>query len=85
MTELIEALLVVFLLAQSGLATTGARVGFVIIVGVIAAISTNVPYWNWYGFPTVYTVSYMTTQIIGFLLLGIMAALVLPKTTSGAG
>jgi uncharacterized membrane protein YkgB len=83
-TELIEALLVVFLLAQSRLATTGGRVGFVLIVGVIAAISTNVPYWNWYGFPTVYTLSYMTTQIIGFLLLGIVAALVLPKTASGA-
>jgi hypothetical protein len=83
LTELAESLLVVFLLAQSRLASTGARIGFVTIVGVVAAISTNVQYWNWYGFPTVYTLSYITTQIIGFVCLGIVAALVLPKTSPG--
>jgi hypothetical protein len=82
-TELIESLLAVFLLTQTGLVSMGARVGFVIVVGIIAAIATNVSYWNWYGFPAVYTLSYVMTQIIGFVLVGIVAALVLPKTASG--
>jgi hypothetical protein len=78
-TELIEALLVVFLLAQTAIAGFAGRVGFVFLAGILAAIATNVSYWNWYGFPCAYTASYMFTQIIGFLCVGIVAALVLPK------
>jgi hypothetical protein len=47
----------------------------------MAAIATNVSYWNWYGFPTVYIGSYMLIQIVGFLCAGIVAALVLRKTS----
>src|SRR5437868_8478907 len=54
-TELLEAILAVWLLAQTRLVTFGSRVGFVLVVGIVAAIATNVSYWNWYGFPTVYT------------------------------
>jgi hypothetical protein len=78
-TELAESILVVFLLAQTLIGSFGGRVGFVFVAGILAAIATNVPYWNWYGFPCVYTVSYMSIQIIGFLLVGIVAALVLGK------
>jgi hypothetical protein len=55
------------------------RVGFVLVAGILAAIATNVSYWNWYGFPCVYTAGYMFIQIIGFLCVGIVAALVLRK------
>jgi len=79
-TELIESILVVFLLAQTLIGSFGGRVGFVFVAGILAAITTNVPYWNWYGFPCVYTASYMSIQIIGFFLVGIVAALVLRKS-----
>ena len=75
-TELIEALLVVSLLAQTRIATFGGRVVFVLVAGILAAVATNISYWNWYGFPTVYTVSYMTIQIVGFFCIGIVAGLV---------
>ena len=78
-TELVESILVVFLLAQTLIGSFGGRVGFVFVTGILAAIATNVPYWNWYGFPCVYTRSYMSIQIIGFLCVGIVAALVLGK------
>jgi hypothetical protein len=80
-TELVEAILVVFLLAQTTIVSFAGRVGFVLVAGILATIATNVSYWNWYGFPCLYTVSYMFTQIIGFLCVGIVAALVLPKRT----
>jgi hypothetical protein len=80
-TELLEAILVVFLLAQTPIPSFAGRVGFVLVAGILAAIATNVSYYNWYGFPRVYTASYMLTQIIGFLCVGIVAALVLRKTT----
>ncbi len=79
--EFLEAILVVFLLAQTRIVSFAGRIGFVLVAGILAAISTNVSYWNWYGFPCVYTASYMLIQIVGFLLVGIVAALVLPKRT----
>ena len=78
-TELLESILVVFLLAQTRIGSFPGRVGFVLVAGILAAISTNVSYWNWYGFPCVYTASYMLIQIVGFFLVGIVAALMLPK------
>jgi hypothetical protein len=77
--ELLEAILVVFLLAQTRIVSFAGRVGFVLVAGILAAITTNVSYWNWYGFPGVYTASYMLIQIVGFFLVGIVAALMLPK------
>jgi hypothetical protein len=78
-TELLEAILVVFLLAQTRIASFVGRVGFVLVAGILAAIATNVSYWNWYGFPCVYTASYMFIQIVGFFLVGIIAAFMLRK------
>ena len=78
-TELLEAILAVFLLVQTVIASFAGRVGFVLLAGILAALATNVSYWNWYGFPCVYTASYMFIQIIGFLCVGIVAAFVLGK------
>jgi len=78
-TELLESILAVFLLAQTRLISVGARVGFVMVAGILAAIATNVSYWNWYGFPAVYTAAYMFIQVVGFVCVGIVAALVLGK------
>jgi hypothetical protein len=80
-TELLESILVVFLLAQTAIASFAGRVGFVLIAGILAAIATNVSYANWYGFPCVYTASYMFIQVIGFFLVGIVAAFMLRKTS----
>jgi hypothetical protein len=78
-TELLEAILAVFLLAQTRIGGFAGRVGFVLVAGILAAVTTNVSYWNWYGFPGVYVASYMLIQVIGFVCVGIVAALVLPK------
>jgi hypothetical protein len=83
-TELLEAIVVVFLLAQTRIASFSGRVGFVFVTGILAAIATNVSYWNWYGFPCAYTLSYILIQIVGFLCVGIVAALVLRKTVLAA-
>jgi len=73
--NVLQALLAAILLwcAASG-RNYGARVGIVTIAGVLAAISTNVEYWNWYEFPGNYIAGYMTTQIVGFVLAGFVIA-----------
>jgi hypothetical protein len=78
-TDIFLALLPVFLLAQARINGFGGKVGFVLTAGILAAVATNIPYANWYGFPKIYTVGQMITQVVGFLLVGIVAALILPK------
>jgi hypothetical protein len=81
-TDVAEALIAVFLLAQTGIRGFGGKVGFVLTAGILAAITTNVPYANWYGFPKDFTLGQMITQMIGFLLVGIVAALMLRQRSS---
>ena len=81
-TELVEALLAVWLLAQTRIITFGGRLGFVTTAGILAALATNVSYWNWWGFPTVYTASYMFIQIVGFFLVGLVAAIMFRRVTA---
>jgi hypothetical protein len=81
-TEVLQAILVIWLLAQTRIDSFAGRVGFVLVAGILAAITTNVSYWNWYGFPGVYTASYILIEIVGLLLVGIVAALLLRKRGS---
>ena len=84
-TEVIESLLAVFLLAQTGIRGFGGKVGFVLTVGILASIVTNVPYANWYGFPKNFTLAQMTMTVVGYLLIGIVAGLLLkPKNPANA-
>jgi len=78
-TELIEALLAVILLSQTRLTSFTSRLGFVIVAGMLATIATNVSYWNWYGFPASYTAAYMTTGVVGFICLGLVAAAIMKE------
>ena len=73
-TNIVQVLLAVFLLGQTRLWSFGARWWFVTTAGILAAISTNVSYWNWYGFPRMYTLSYAFTILMGFVFAGLIAA-----------
>jgi hypothetical protein len=80
--ETVCALIAAFLLAQTTIAGYAARVGFVTLAGVAAAITTNVSYWNWYGFPTDYSLAYAFMNIVDYLAAGLAIALVLRKPAS---
>jgi hypothetical protein len=82
LVELLEAMLAVWLLAQTPITSVAGRIGFVATAGILASLPTNVSYWNWYGFPGSYTASYMAIQIAGFIVAGIVAALVLRGRTT---
>jgi hypothetical protein len=77
--EVLEALLLAVLLSTTALSTFGSRLGFAIVVGLIAAVSTNLSYWNWFHFPTAYTLAAMTTETMKYVVAGAVAALVLGK------
>ena len=77
LTEFVEAFLCSLLLARAALGSYSKRVAFVTTIGIVAIFATNVPYWNWYGFPSDYTIAYMFTQLVGFLAVGLIAGKVL--------
>jgi hypothetical protein len=79
LVEMFEAVLAVVLLSFTRISGIPGRIVFVSIIGLIAAMTTNVSYWNWYHFPTSYTLSYMAMQVIGFIFAGAVASLVLYK------
>jgi len=83
LNQLAQAILAVLLLSWTRLTTFIGRVTFVVVVGVIAAIATNVGNWNWYGFSLDYTLALMCIQVVGFLCLGLIAALILKRRTFG--
>lgn len=78
--DFLEALLVVYLLSQTVLATFGKRVMFVTVAGLLAAIATQPSLWNWYGFNGTYTLANIVMEVIGFLCAGLVIALVTKST-----
>lgn len=82
-TNILQVLLAVFLLGQTNLVSFGARWRFITVAGILAGISTNVSYWNWYGFPGNYTLAYICTVAMGFVFAGLVAAAILKPASAG--
>ena len=74
-TNVVCALLAAILVTQlrSGFIE---RVACVTLVGILASIITLVPYWNWYGFPTDFTLAQFVEHTVGWLLAGLVLALI---------
>jgi len=73
-TNILQVLLAVILLGQTSLVSFAARWRFITLAGILAAITTNISYWNWYGFPGNYTLAYICTIAMGFVFAGLAAA-----------
>jgi hypothetical protein len=79
--NIVQGLLVAYLLSLvPGLAGYTRRVGYVVVLGVLVALATNVEYWIWYGFPRNYTVGAMTDKFIGMIIVGLVVAAVVKPT-----
>ena len=82
LTDFAITFIAVLLLAQTRIATFAARVGFVVLIGVLASIAAHVPHWNWYGFPGAYTLANLFMAIAGMFFAGlVIAAVYKPATT----
>lgn len=57
----------------------GGRVLAAGLIGFAGWMSIDVSLWNWYGFPTMYTIGQGIDQVVGWLLSGIAFALLLRK------
>ena len=79
--EFIQSLLAAFLLSLAMVAGYAMRVGFVVLIGVAATLTTNASYLIWYGFPLDYTLAQMFIEVVGYLAAGLaMAWYLKPRT-----
>jgi hypothetical protein len=69
-------LLAAFVLAMAApaLPVYGRRVLFVALLGLFASVLIDLPYWNWYSFPTGYTVAYFFDHVVGMTVAGLVIA-----------
>jgi hypothetical protein len=61
-----------------------ARAMAVGLLGVFEWLDINVSYWNWYKFPTTFTVASLVEQLIGWTLAGLVMALILRGSSGPA-
>jgi hypothetical protein len=84
LVELVQALIAAALLSVTVLAAYWSRVGFVTLVGLVSAVTTNLSYWNWYAFPASYTLANMAIEIAGFFAAGLAIAALLKPMKAAA-
>jgi len=74
--DILAAGVAVFVLGAMG-GSFLARVMAVGLLGVFEWLDINVSYWNWYKFPSTFTVAALIEQLVGWTLAGLVMALML--------
>jgi len=58
------------------------RVVFIALMGLLPALTVEIPHNNWYGFPQMYVVAQSVTHLVGFIVAGLFVAKVVnPSAT----
>jgi hypothetical protein len=71
-------------MALGGLGSYSKRVFLVATIGLIAGVAVNIPNWNWYGFPSNFTLAQIAEHVIGFTAAGLaIAAIIKPAAAGG--
>ncbi|ULU23900.1 hypothetical protein [Dyella terrae] len=72
-SDTLSALMLAFVMGLAAFSFM-TRLSIALAASVFAWLSTMVPYWNWYMFPTNFTVAALVEQVIGWLLAGAVMA-----------
>lgn len=79
-TNILQALLVAFVLAQVGVKRFSSRLGLAFVIGLLASITTNVSFWNWYGFPASFIVNNIVFLVLAYFFVAIVAAAIVKSS-----
>ena len=47
---------------------------FVSLIGLVPTLNAELPYWNWYGFPSTYVLATGFVHLMGFVVAGLVVA-----------
>jgi hypothetical protein len=73
LADIVAMFVAALVLAQmKSLQGFAARLGIVVVLALFPPLRTEIPMWNWYGFPTAYTAAQLALHLIGFLLGGLI-------------
>jgi small-conductance mechanosensitive channel len=84
LTNIVQALIAGFLVAQARLRRYSSRLGFIVVLGVLASITTNISFSNFYGFPIGFVTTNMIFLAIGYLIVGLIVAAIVKTPVSKA-
>jgi ABC-type antimicrobial peptide transport system permease subunit len=73
LTNVVAGLLVAWLASKTSGAYWG-KVGFVVVIALVAGLLTNLPEWNWWGFSTSFTAVAFVDHVVGWFLGGLVIA-----------
>jgi len=80
LAAVVAAILLSMGIGSAGLAMLSSRVFFVTMLGLFASLSIEVSYWNWYGFPTNYTLAQFVDQMAGWMFGGlVLGSMIKPR------
>ncbi len=74
LSNIAAVLVAAWLLSRATGLGFGGRVLFVTLLGLFAWLMVDVSYWNWYGFPTAYTLANFLDEVGGSFLVGCLLA-----------
>lgn len=77
LTNIVAAFLAACIVAMIP-ATYGKRVLVVMLLGVFAWLSLTLSFWIWYNFPTAWVLAEAITEIVGWLIAGLVIAKIVP-------
>ena len=74
--DIVGALIAAFLLALAAPSCPSywGRVGFVLLIGLFAAVVVHIAYWNWMNFPLDHTIAMSIDVIVGWFLAALVLA-----------
>lgn len=75
--EILQALIVAWVLTKLVTTSLAGRVAAATAIGVAVGVGTNGSYWNWFGYPTDYTLAAIVMQVVGYAVAGLAIALIL--------
>lgn len=84
LTNIVQALIAGFLVAQARLRRYSSRLGFIVVLGVLASMTTNISFSNFYGFPVGFVTTNMIFLAIGYLIVGLIVAAIVKTPVSKA-
>jgi hypothetical protein len=62
----------------------GTRLFLVALTGLFPVLRSEVAYWNWYGFPTVYLLAQAAIHVVGALAGGLVVAALVKSSSRAA-
>jgi hypothetical protein len=82
--QMFAALLLTWMLLQTSGLSYARRAAFLAVAGLAASVIADLPYWNWYSFPTDYAAINLVDYTLTWFLAGLVIAKVAKPQTAAA-